>query len=55
MPEVNAILGTSELDRIVDLVSQADGRQRLGDAAPPGLPLRRHDAAALTARVPTPT
>ena len=36
IPEVSAILGTSELDRIVDLVSQADGRQNWVTAAPPG-------------------
>ena len=36
IPEVSAILGTSELDRIVDLVNQADGRQNWVTAAPPG-------------------
>ena len=36
MPEVDAILGTSELHRIVELVSQADGRQSWVESAPPG-------------------
>ena len=36
IPEINAILGTSELHRIVDLVNQADGRQNWVTAAPPG-------------------
>ena len=36
IPEVNAILGTSELHRIVELVSQADGRQAWVSQAPPG-------------------
>src|SRR6266481_2578644 len=36
IPEVSAILGTSELHRIVDLVNQADGRQAWVSAAPPG-------------------
>jgi ribosomal protein S12 methylthiotransferase len=50
--EVSAILGTSELDRIVDLVNQADGRQNWVTAAPPGY---LYDAATprlLSARVP---
>src|SRR5258705_7305186 len=33
--EINAILGTSELHRIWDLVNQADGRQAWVSAAPP--------------------
>jgi ribosomal protein S12 methylthiotransferase len=52
IPEVSAILGTSELDRIVDLVNQADGRQNWVTAAPPGY---LYDAATprlLSARVP---
>ena len=36
MPEVDAILGTSELDRIVELVGQADGRRDWVTSAPPG-------------------
>ena len=52
MPEVNAILGTSELHRIVELVSQAEGRQDWVSSAPPGY---LYDAATprlLTARLP---
>jgi len=52
IPEVNAILGTSEIDRIVELVSQADGRQDWVTSAPPGY---LYDAATprlLTSRVP---
>jgi ribosomal protein S12 methylthiotransferase len=52
IPEVNAILGTSELDRIVALVDQAEGRQDWVTSAPPGY---LYDAATprlLTARVP---
>ena len=36
MPEVDAILGTSELHRIVDLVRQAAGRHDWATSAPPG-------------------
>ena len=36
MPEVDAILGTSELHRIVELVGQAGGRQDWVTSAPPG-------------------
>jgi ribosomal protein S12 methylthiotransferase len=52
IPEVDAILGTSELERIVELVNQADGRQDWVTSAPPGY---LYDAATprlLTARVP---
>ncbi|HLF50307.1 MAG TPA: 30S ribosomal protein S12 methylthiotransferase RimO [Methylomirabilota bacterium] len=52
IPEVNAILGTSELDRIVALVDQAEGRQDWVTSAPPGY---LYDAATprlLTARAP---
>ncbi len=52
IPEVNAILGTSEIDRIVELVSQADGRQDWVTSAPPGY---LYDAATprlLTSRMP---
>jgi ribosomal protein S12 methylthiotransferase len=52
MPEVDGILGTSGLDRIVDLVGQAANRQDWATSAPPGY---LYDAAAprlLTAKVP---
>ncbi len=52
IPEVNAILGTSEIDRIVELVSQADGRQDWVTGAPPGY---LYDAATprlLTSHMP---
>src|SRR4029450_4960778 len=52
IPEVSAILGTSELGRIVEVVNQADGRQNWVRAAPPG---DVYDAATprlLTGRVP---
>ena len=52
IPEVSAILGTSELSRIVDVVNQADGRQNWVTSAPPGY---LYDAATprlLTGRVP---
>ena len=52
IPEVDSILGTSELERIVELVGQADGRQQWVTSAPPGY---LYDAATprlLTARVP---
>src|SRR5262249_28908990 len=52
IPEVNAILGTSELDRIVALVGQPDGPRDWVTSAPPGY---LYDASAprlLTARLP---
>jgi ribosomal protein S12 methylthiotransferase len=52
LPEVDGILGTSGLSRIVDLVRQAAGRHDWATAAPPGY---LYDAATprlLTARVP---
>src|SRR6266540_2649136 len=52
IPEVNAILGTSELGRIVELVNQADGRQDWVTSEPPGY---LYDAATprlLTSRLP---
>ncbi len=52
LPEVDGILGTSNLGRIVDLVRQAAGRHDWASAAPPGY---LYDAGAprlLTARVP---
>jgi ribosomal protein S12 methylthiotransferase len=52
IPEVNAILGTSELERIVDLVSQADGRQDWATNAPPGYLYDATTPRLLTGRVP---
>jgi ribosomal protein S12 methylthiotransferase len=52
MPEVDAILGTSELHRIVDLVDQADGRQRWVDSAPPGYLYDATTPRRLASRVP---
>ena len=52
VPEVNAILGTSELDRIVALVSQADGRRDWVTSAPPGYLYDARTPRLLTARVP---
>jgi ribosomal protein S12 methylthiotransferase len=52
IPEVDAVLGTSELHRIVDLVNQADGRRDWVGSAPPGY---LYDAATprlLAHRVP---
>ena len=52
IPEINAILGTSELDRIVELVNQADGRQAWVSAAPPGYLYDAQTPRLLTGRVP---
>jgi len=52
IPEVTAILGTSELDRIVDLVNQADGRQDWVTSAPPGYLYDSKTPRLLTSRVP---
>lgn len=52
IPEVNAILGTSELDRIVELVGQADGRRDWVANAPPGYLYDAPTPRLLTARVP---
>src|SRR5687767_6795147 len=52
LPEVDGILGTSGLERIVELVGQAANRHDWASSAPPGY---LYDAAAprlLTARVP---
>jgi ribosomal protein S12 methylthiotransferase len=52
MPEVDSILGTSGLERIVDLVGQAANREDWASSAPPGY---LYDASAprlLTGRVP---
>ena len=52
IPEVNAILGTSELHRIVELVNQADGRQAWVSQAPPGYLYDAETPRLLTGRVP---
>jgi len=52
MPEVDAVLGTSELDRIVLLVNQADGRQNWVTSAPPGYLYDAKTPRLLTARLP---
>src|SRR5229473_2772559 len=52
IPEINAILGTSELHRIVDLVNQADGREAWVSEAPPGYLYDAHTPRLLTGRVP---
>jgi ribosomal protein S12 methylthiotransferase len=52
MPEVDGIMGTANLERIVELVGQAANRADWASSAPPGY---LYDAAAprlLTARVP---
>jgi ribosomal protein S12 methylthiotransferase len=52
MPEVDAVLGTSELHRIVLLVNQADGRQNWVTSAPPGYLYDATTPRLLTARLP---
>jgi len=52
IPEINAMLGTSELDRIVDLVNQADGRQAWVSQAPPGYLYDAQTPRLLSSRVP---
>src|SRR3989475_922726 len=52
IPEVTAILGTSELDRIVDLVNQADGRQDWVGSAPPGYLYDAKTPRLISSRVP---
>ncbi len=52
IPEVNAILGTSELHRIVELVNQAEGRQDWVTSAPPGYLYDARTPRLLTGRVP---
>ncbi len=51
IPEVTAILGTSELDKIVALVNQAEGRQDWVTSAPPGYLYDATTPRLLTARV----
>ena len=52
IPEVTAILGTSELDKIVALVNQAEGRQDWVTSAPPGYLYDATTPRLLTGRVP---
>src|SRR6266850_2369304 len=52
IPEVTAILGTSELDRIVELVNQADGRRDWVTNAPPAYLYDATTPRLLTTRVP---
>jgi ribosomal protein S12 methylthiotransferase len=52
LPEVDGILGTSELSRIVDLVRQASGRHDWATSAPPGYLYDATTPRVLTARVP---
>jgi len=52
IPEVNAILGTSELHRIVELVNQAEGRQDWVTNAPPGYLYDARTPRLLSGRVP---
>src|SRR5262245_60145833 len=52
MPEVSAILGTSELERIVELVSQADGRRDWVASAPPGYLCDAKTPRLLSSRMP---
>ncbi|MBI2202714.1 MAG: 30S ribosomal protein S12 methylthiotransferase RimO [Candidatus Rokubacteria bacterium] len=52
MPEVDGILGTSDLHRIVDLVKQAAGRHDWATSAPPGYLYDATTPRLLTGRVP---
>jgi ribosomal protein S12 methylthiotransferase len=52
MPEVNAILGTSELHKIVEIVNQAGGREDWVGSAPPGYLYDASTPRLLTSRVP---
>jgi len=52
VPEVDAILGTSQLERIVDLVHQTDGRQDWVTNAPPGYVYDASSPRFLTQPVP---
>jgi ribosomal protein S12 methylthiotransferase len=52
IPEINAILGTSELHRIVELVNQAEGRDAWVSQAPPGYLYDAQTPRLLAARVP---
>ncbi|HEV8440967.1 MAG TPA: 30S ribosomal protein S12 methylthiotransferase RimO [Methylomirabilota bacterium] len=52
LPEVNAVLGTAELHRIVELVDQAGGRQEWVTSAPPGYLYDAKTPRLLTSRAP---
>jgi ribosomal protein S12 methylthiotransferase len=52
MPEVDGILGTSDLGRIVELVRQARDRHDWASSAPPGYLYDATTPRVLTARVP---
>jgi ribosomal protein S12 methylthiotransferase len=52
MPEIDGILGTSNLPAIVDLVRQAAGRHDWATAAPPGYLYDASTPRLLTAKVP---
>jgi ribosomal protein S12 methylthiotransferase len=52
IPEVNAFLGTSELERIVELVDQAAGREGWVSSAPPGYLYDASTPRLLAGRVP---
>ena len=52
MPEVDGILGTSNLSRIVELVRQAAGRHDWASSAPPGYLYDATTPRLLTGRVP---
>src|SRR5712691_1590768 len=52
LPEVDGILGTSELSRIVDLVRQVAGRHDWATSAPPGYLYDATTPRLMTARVP---
>jgi len=52
MPEIDGLLGTSDLHRIVELVGQARSRRDWASAAPPGYLYDATTPRLLTARVP---
>jgi ribosomal protein S12 methylthiotransferase len=52
MPEIDGIMGTSNLPRIVDLVRQAAGRQDWATSAPPGYLYDATTPRLLTGRLP---
>ena len=52
LPEVDGILGTSELSRIVDLVRQAAGRHDWATSAPPGYLYDATTPRLMTSRAP---
>ncbi|HLE42377.1 MAG TPA: 30S ribosomal protein S12 methylthiotransferase RimO [Methylomirabilota bacterium] len=52
MPEIDAILGTGELHRIVDVVGQLEGRREWVTGAPPGYVYRAEAPRVRLGRVP---